>query len=103
MKNKEIFFRRTLKRSEVNKSGSAKVGVISKAQNCKKEDPLRFVKLQLAAKYSRKLKGDPLGIFEKILKNFKIEIFEKCHSAKKCNGGTLRDFLTSIVLQNIKH
>ena len=27
-------------------------------------------------------------------------IFEQCHSAKKCQGGTLWDFLTSVVLQN---
>ena len=29
-------------------------------------------------------------------------IFEQCHSAEKCKGGTLWDFLTSIVLQNIE-
>ena len=34
-----------------NKPGTAKVGAISKAQNCKRGDPLGFVKLQLVAKY----------------------------------------------------
>ena len=29
-------------------------------------------------------------------------IFEQCHSAEKCKRGTLWDFLTSIVLQNIE-
>ena len=36
-----------------NKPGTAKVGAISKAQNCKRGDPLGFVKLQLAAKYQK--------------------------------------------------
>ena len=44
----------------------------------------------------KKLKGDPSE------KNFKNEIFEQCHSAEKCKRGTLWDFLTSIVLQNIE-
>ena len=29
-------------------------------------------------------------------------IFEQCHSVEKCKRGTLWDFLTSIVLQNIE-
>ena len=33
-----------------NKPGTAKVGAISKAQNCKRGDPLGFVKLQLVVK-----------------------------------------------------
>ena len=39
---------------------------------------------------------------KKFLKNFFNEIFEQCHSAEKCKRGTLCDFLTSIVLQNIE-
>ena len=35
-------------------------------------------------------------------KFFKIRFFEQCHSAEKCKRGTLCDFLTSIVLQNIE-
>ena len=37
-----------------NKPGTAKVGAVSKAQNCKKGEPLGFVKLQLVAKYEKK-------------------------------------------------
>ena len=38
----------------------------------------------------------------KFPKKFFNEIFEQCHSAEKCKRGTLCDFLTSIVLQNIE-
>ena len=38
----------------VNKPRTAKVGAISKAQNCKRGDSLGFVKLQLVAKYEKK-------------------------------------------------
>ena len=44
-----------------------------------------FVKLQLVAKYQKKLKGDPLETLKKIRKKFKNEIFEQCHSAEKCD------------------
>ena len=36
-----------------NKPRTAKVGAISKAQNCKRGDSLGFVKLQLVAKYEK--------------------------------------------------
>ena len=39
---------------------------------------------------------------KKFPKNFFNEIFEQCHSAEKCKRGTLCNFLTSIVLQNIE-
>ena len=39
---------------KINKPGTAKVGAISKGQNCKRGDPLGFVKLQLVAKYEKK-------------------------------------------------
>ena len=58
---------------------TAKVGAISKAQNCKMGDPSGFVKLQLVAKYEKKIEGEPFGD----LKKFKNEIFEQCHSAEK--------------------
>ena len=61
------------------------------------------MKLQLVAKYEKKLKGGPSGDFKKFPKKFlKKVIFEQCHSAEKCKRGTLWDFLTSIVLQNIE-
>ena len=31
-----------------------------------------------------------------------MRFFEQCHSAEKCERGTLWDFLTSILLQNIE-
>ena len=39
---------------------------------------------------------------EKISQKIFKKIFEQCHSAEKCKRGTLCDFLTSIVLQNIE-
>ena len=51
----------------------------------------------------QKIEGGTLCGHEKISqKSLKIEIFEQCHSAEKCKRGTLWDFLTSIVLQNIE-
>ena len=45
----------------------------------------------------------PFGDMKKFpKKNFFNEIFEQCHSAEKFKRGTLCDFLTSIVLQNIE-
>ena len=85
--------------AENNKPRTAKIGAISKAQNCKKWDPSGFVELQLVAKYEKNLKGDRLGTRKNFPKN---EIFEQCHSPKNVKGGTLWDFLTSIVLQNIE-
>ena len=48
------------------------------------------------------MKGRDFGDFKNFQKKFLNEIFEQCHSAKKCKRGTLWDFLTSIVLQNIE-
>ena len=45
----------------------------------------------------KKLRGTLWG-HEKISQKH----FEQCHSAEKCKRGTLCDFLTSIVLQNIE-
>ena len=66
--------------SKLNKPRTAKVGAISKAQNCKRG----------------------AFDFEKFPKFFLNVIFEQCHSVKKCKRGTLWDFSTSIVLQNIE-
>ena len=38
-----------------NKPRTAKVGAISKAQNCKRGDPAGFAKLQLVAKNEKKI------------------------------------------------
>ena len=40
-------------KGKTNKPRTAKVGAISKAQNCKRGDSLGFVKLQLVAKYDK--------------------------------------------------
>ena len=49
-----------------------------------KGDPLGFVKLQLVAKYEKKLKGDSWEILKNSSeKYFSNEIFEQCHSAEK--------------------
>ena len=58
--------------------------------------------LQLVAKNFKKLKGGPFGGMKKFPKKIFNEIFEQCHSAEKCKRGTLCEFLTSIVLQNIE-
>ena len=46
------------------------------------------------------VKGDPLTLKKSQKKSY-IVIFEQCHSAGNCERGTLREFLTSIMLQNI--
>ena len=58
------------------------------------------MKLQLVAKYEKKIDGGGLWGLEKTSQ--KNEIFEQCHSADKCRRGTLWNFLTSIVLQNVE-
>ena len=51
----------------------------------------------------KKFEGGTLWELEKISqKSVKNDIFEQCLSAEKCKRGTLWDFLTSIVLQNIE-
>ena len=70
-----------------NKPRTAKVGAISKAQNCERGDPSGFVKLQLVAKNFLKIEGGTLWRHEKISEKFFNEIFEQCHSAEKCKRG----------------
>ena len=47
-------------------------------------DPSGFVKLQLVAKYEKKIEGEPFGDLKKFPKKIFNEIFEQCHSAEKC-------------------
>ena len=50
-----------------------------------------------------KNEGGTIWGHEKISRKiFQTEIFEQCHSAEKLKRGTLCNFLTSIVLQNIE-
>ena len=59
------------------------------------------MKLQLVAKFE-KIEGDTWEIFKYFRKKYLNEIFEQYHSAENVTGGTLWDFLRSIVLQNIE-
>ena len=61
-----------------------------------------FVKLQLVAKYE-KIKGGPLGDFKKFpRKILKVRFLNSFTVPKNVIEGTLWNFLTSIVLQNIE-
>ena len=50
----------------------------------------------------KNIEGELFEDFKKISKKSKNEIFEQCHSAKKCKRKDLWEFLTSILLQNIE-
>ena len=62
------------------------------------------MKLQLVAKnLKKKLKGGPFGDMKKFPKeNFLLRFLNSVTVPKNVKGGTLCDFLTSIVLQNIE-
>ena len=60
------------------------------------------MKLQLVAKNFKKLKGGPFGDMKKFpKKKFLMRFLNSVTVPKNVKGGTLCDFLTSIVLQNI--
>ena len=63
--------------------------------------PINKKKLQLVAKYEKKLKVGPFGDFEKISKKIKYEVFKQRHSAENVKGVTVWKFLTCILLQTI--
>ena len=75
----------------MNKTRTSKVGAISKAQKAQKTF-FEKTNIHSVAKYqiTKKLKGDPLE--EK-----------KSHNAEKLKGGTLWDFPTSLLSQNMKN
>ena len=78
------------------------MGAISKAQNLK-GGPFGLCETPAGCKkFEKKMKGGPFGDMKIFPKKFFNEIFEQCHSAEKCKRGTLCDFLTCIVLQNIE-
>ena len=61
------------------------------------------MKLQLAAKNEKKLKGGPFGDMKKFPKKiFLMRFLNSVTVPKNVKGGTLCDFSTSIVLQNIE-
>ena len=67
-----VCYDRDRKNAPYNKPGTAKVGAISMAQNCRRGNPLGFLKLQLVVPYEKKIEGETLcrllKIFEKISK-----------------------------------
>ena len=87
-----------------NKPGTAKVGAISKAQNLK-GGPFGLCETPAGCKkFKKNLKGGPFGDMKKFPKNFFNEIFEQCHSAKKCKkGDTLRFFDIHCVAKHQKN
>ena len=70
----------------MNKPGTAKVGAISKAQNLK-GGPFGLFETPAGCKKFLKNEGGTLWRHEKISEKFFYEIFEQCHSAKKCKRG----------------
>ena len=67
-----------------------------------KEVSSGFVKLQLVAKYE-KIEVEPSGDLKKFPKKiFKLRFLNSVTVPKNVKGGTLWDFLTSIVLQNVE-
>ena len=61
------------------------------------------MKLQLVAKNFKKLKGGPFGDMKKFpKKTFLKRFLNSVTVPENVKGGTLWDFLTSIVLQNIE-
>ena len=83
----------------LNKPRTAKVGAISKAQNCESG----LCETPAGCKIWKKMKGDPLVTLKNFPKNFwKKWFLNSVTVPKNVERGTLWDFLTSIVLQNIE-
>ena len=69
-----------------NEPGTAKVGAVSKVQNCNRGDPLGFLKLQLVAQYEKN-EGGPFGEFKKISrKKFKMTFLNCLTLPKNLKG-----------------
>ena len=62
--------------------------------------PFGLFETPVCWKMRKKIEGGLFGDFKKF--ENKQDIFEQCHSAKKCERETLWDFLTSILLQDIE-
>ena len=86
---------------KINKPGTAKVGAISKAQNLK-GGPFGLCETPAGCKKFKKIEGGTLWRHEKISEKFLMRFLNSVTVPKNVKGGTLCDFLTSIVLQNIK-
>ena len=77
--------------------GTAKVGAISKPQNCKR-GPFGLCETSVGYKIWKKIKGDP----REILKNFRNKLKMKFLNSVTVPKNVKGHFLTSIVLQNIE-
>ena len=85
-----------------NKPRTAKVGAISKAQNLK-GGPFGLCETPAGCKKFKKIEGGPFGDMKKFpKKNFLMRFLNSVTVPKNVEGGTLCEFLTSIVLQNIE-
>ena len=68
--------------------------------NCERGDPLRFLNIHSVAKF-QKIEGGLFGVFNEKFSKKKTKN-EKSHSAEKSEKGTLWNFLTFVLLQDIK-
>ena len=72
------------------------------AENCK-GGAFQIFNNHSVAKFQKKIEGEPIGVFENISKkNKKMRIFNSLIVPKNLKEGTLWDFLTFGLLQNIK-
>ena len=67
-----------------------------------KGDPLRFLKNHSVAKFQKKIEGEPFESLKNFRKTKKMRIFNSLIVPKNLKEGTLWDFLTFVLLQNIK-
>ena len=65
-----------------------------------KGGPLRFFNNHYVAKFQKEIEGEAIGVFEKFSK--KMRIFNSLMVPKNLKEGALWDFLTFVLLQNIK-
>ena len=70
-----------------NKPRKAKVGAISKAQNCKRGDPSGFVKLSWLQNMKKKLKGALWGLGKISQKKLKMRFLNRVTVPKNVKGG----------------
>ena len=71
------------------------------AENCKRGPFEIFLTTILLQNFKKKIEGEPIGVFEKF-SNKKVRIINSLIVPKNLKEGTLWDFLTFVLLQNIK-
>ena len=99
-----MFIRKLKAHHSINKPGTAKVGAIYKAQNCKRGDHLGFVELQLVAKYEKNEGAGTLWCNPKKFKkshspekNRSLEKSEKHQNSQKGILSMFSRFRTSVL------